>query len=221
MASFESGRWIIGILVFCFVIVIVISLLLNGKAEITGTYDNGVTFYDPGFMTTNDFYFMSPYCTGKSDKLSFNGDIKCHNFVFARNESDLCTNLSGCFWVDDVSILSLIVFDAHCEGVVNVTNMSINSTDNIEICKSGYFTSQEKCELFGCTWIGTADQDAAYRDVMKSKNSVSRIWDTIKWLAFFKIDIGLGAYNWIISLVFWIVLVIGLSWALYMALPFL
>lgn len=211
MGKFESGKWIVGLLIYFFVFF----LIMTSVAGMLSYYDipnQHLTHNDPGFMAKNNFY-SSAKCEGSGEAMNFLGTIQCSSLKLDIHDVDGCTGISGCTWMN-----SSIFGEVGCIGNVNKTAYNITGWTS-GYCESPYLQTQELCILYRCPWIN--ESLVASSSVDFSGKQIVTIWSTVKYIVTFQADIGLGVWNFIFIFIFFYIPFIMFLFAIYMALPFL
>ena len=217
MGEFESGKWIIGITIYFFIFFLLVSSTVNAKIAIAGNDDLRVTYNDPGFLnkTWSD---NGGVCTGKGDAVNFLNNIWCNRLDIEEWDKLTCDSVEGCSWNNASDFFGYFAKPPICEGLVNKTFYDINTVGK-GYCDSPGLQNETICELFKCSWMNS--QEIAQSQISIDSRSSVTIWESIKYVALFRPELGLGKATFIISFIFFWIPTIMLLFAIYMALPFL
>ena len=126
--------------------------------------------------------------------------------------------VDGCTWNNVSDFFGYFAKPPICEGLVNKTHYGITTVGK-GYCNSPGIQNETICELFTCTWTNSTQIAETQLDI-NSKTSMS-LWDSVKYVALFRPELGLGKATFLISFFFFWIPTLMLLFAIYMALPFL
>lgn len=189
--------------------------LLNAQAAIAPG-SSTIELNDPGFQTHGNEYLAADGCTGKGKAMTVFGNIPC-NRLDVGNDEDTCNTVEGCQWQNRTAFFNLTVFEAECELSVNLSHYSLEGTSKSNYCET--FTNESYCDIFECVW---ADYNTLATDQVNliETGKVVTIWETVKFMAGFQVDLNLGTFNFLFVFLFFYLPFVMLIWSMYMALPF-
>lgn len=203
MGQFESGKWIVAISLYFFVLFLCVYCIVSAANE-EGIDTGTLYFNDPGFVSTgNDPSSVTGTCQGTNIP-------QCSN-TFASDAS--CEQIPGCTWMNSTMV---------CYGWHGISCSDIESNASLIPVN---FTKQEFCQMLRCTYLDatglevpivTVDPNEQY-----SMGSVSQTIAVITGIGYNSANLGMPA-SWAFVgqfLIFWIPFFM-LLWAIYMALPF-
>lgn len=217
MGEFESGKWIIGILIY-FVIFFTLTLsVVNARAIDPSSDQSRVSINDPGFQEFNNAY-DNAYCTGVGVGSIVSDIIPCKR-LDVEEEETICNEIAGCEWYNATTLFNITVLSAGCFSNVNLTHYNINGSNRRNYCD--YLNNESICKTFKCTWTNQTTMFTSDISVSQGTNNLIGIWDTIKFVTTFRAELGLGTFTFLYSFIFFYIPFIMLIWALYMALPVL
>ena len=222
MGEFTSGKWIIGLLIYFFVFFIVMWSVLNAQAAIgeTTPANNRVEINDPGFQDRLNSFDLGARCSGKSSAVTFLDNVLCKDLNVHEHEPT-CNNVTGCIWKNGTSLFNITIIDAGCTGNMNKTFYNVpDKISSSSFCETSTFSTEELCKTMDCTWVNESQLALRQVDPL-DKNSLVTMWQTIKFVATFRADLGLGGFTFIFSFMFFWIEFVMLIWALYMAIPWL
>lgn len=213
MGDFQSGKWIVGLLIYFFFFFVLIFSLLNAQSVIA-PQSEVITVNDPGFQERGNDFLASDYCSGTSNAMNIFGIIPCKSLDIEQEET--CNGVEGCRWQNATLLFNITISDAVCTDNLNLSYYNL-SGGRAAVCDN--ISSQYLCDLIQCTWTNQADmiqEPVSLGDTTQ----LTTVWDTIKFIALFRADIGLGTFTFLFSFLFFYVPFIMLIWSLYMAIPF-
>lgn len=219
MGNFNSGRWIVILLVYFFLFFVAVHSVLNAQAAI-GVSDNRVSISDPGFKTAVGNQINGEgACTGKTNVVSTFGLIGCKKLDI--EEEFFCDQISDCLWQNGTSIFNLTVVNRGCFGTVNATAFNLPPTQKRStFCDdlNNYTAIDDNvCSTFGCTWLNQTELAQSY----DSDNSIVTLWETTKFMLGFNVELGIDArFNFMFAFLFVWLPILMLLIAIYFALPF-
>lgn len=189
---------------------------INAKASIYGTLDPNTYINNVGFNSQSNPFLYGSKCTGKGTAMNGFKSIPCHALELDPYDIEGCNDIEGCEW-NNASLFITV----GCYEFVNTTFYNITGSFNYKAsyCGASGLQNLELCETFGCHWYNNTNEFTQQRDV-NSKYSTATIWETISWVALFNIDIGWNQFNWIISILFYILMLALLMALYYMFIPF-
>jgi len=215
MVQFGGGQWIIGIVLTLIVIFIAVTALVNGKQQVMHITDNHVTYSNaPFYVQGNPYNQFSGQCTGSGKIMNLFGVIGCSEIEGVQNDAVSCAQVHNCSLINTSTLFG--GNSTQCDGYIDKAYYNITGTPG-SYCYSSGLQDQALCEAFGCPWTAFNSSGEQFDG---SKVSSGSIWQNIKWIAAFNMDIGLGSFNWIISATFY-VLLLALGIAVYMMIPFI
>lgn len=196
--------------------------ITNSKA-VLGYTDDRISHNEPGFIERGNLYIdgtADGICTGSGGgrAMNFLGNILCTRLNIME-DMNTCNNISGCEWQAETNLFNITISDAGCGGIVNKTYYNITGGIN-QYCDSYGLQDEGLCNVFRCDWINETELASTGVNDLETR-SVSSIWETIKFIALFRADIGLGAFNFIFAFIFFYIPFVMLLWSIYMALPFM
>lgn len=222
MGQFESGRWIVLLLLYFVFFFLIVYGVVNAQAAM-GTSERRTTLNDPGFQDRIQTFYdprIQGKCEGKGfgRAMGLGGNIACWNLDIDENDYLSCNNISGCIWQNATLLFNISVFSASCGEYVNNSFYSIspNATPGT-YCTSPGLAQEDLCKTFKCDWINQSEL-AQQAIALNTKNPIT-IWQTIGFVAGFRADIGLLGYTWIFSFLFFWIPFVMLIWSIYMSLP--
>jgi len=226
MGSARAGKWIIGLLIYFFVFVIIVTSASNMDNDISST---GGEFAD------KETPFNSPYCDGQRTKIIFQSDDS-YDIIDNYNEDDtdcslttgvvdqdICEYIEGCSW-ENVTITHWFSADESsftCNGTVNTTYY--NDDENFtgySLCEMTGLDNNLDCSILGCFWYN--ENTATNLNLDSTWSNVNSIASTIGGLFLFRVDLGMPeqAKTIFIFILFYIPFFILLM-AIYFILPFI
>jgi len=219
MGEFESGKWIIGLLIYFFIFFLIMVSVVNMVHHYNYAINQNINYTNPGFLDKNNF-FSNERCEGTSKSMNFAGTIKCKKLIDVDNETcgvNSTDGIQGCTWENESNILGIWYRASFCGGNVNKTYYNITSSRR-QFCEEATGIQTEAlCEIFGCTWVN--ESLMAELSVTNGEQQVVTLWSTVKYMVSFRADIGLGQWNFIFIFIFFYIPFIMLLFAIYMALP--
>lgn len=213
MGSSKAGTWIIGILIYYVLFFLILTLIVNGKTEMLGSSDPNIRYTDPGFV--DRYKPNSQACVGVGDVNYFAGTILCSNLDGLNNVT--CPKIKDCEWKNATSIFDITIIRSGCENEVNTTYYGITGSD---YCKASGLQNRDMCRTFKCNWVNTSDISSQQQDTI-TKNSMASIFEVIGWVLVFDVNLGLGSFTWIFSILFFYVEFVCLLIAIYYSIPFI
>ena len=212
MGEFESGKWILSLLIYFVIFFLLVWSVFNLKAWSYQT-DPNVAFSDPGFYDISSFTSYGGACRNPSD-LNIGiipyGDISCRALNVT---NQTCNDIEGCTWLNDS-----FFWGDYCDGDVNRSYYGITT---YQPCEATSLQSQGLCKVFRCSWTNTSELYAEQVSLMKPYTGFSMFYETAKFMFGFETDLGFKQFGWIFALFFTYIPILALFWSLYMALPFL
>lgn len=191
--------------------------ILNARAEYVTSDTNRITINEPGFIERGQSLYATAICGGKGKAMTILGNIPCKELDVNEDENT-CNSITDCTWQNETNLFNVTIRSAFCSGYVNLTHYSLNDTTRSTYCYE--LNNESSCDVFRCVWLNQttlAEQQVDLDDTGK----LVTIWETIKFMASFRADIGLGTFSFIFSFLFFYVPLVMLVWALYMAIPIL
>lgn len=216
MGEFKSGGWIVGLLIYFFLFFLLLQSAINARAEYVNSDTSRIYINDPGFQDKGNSLFNTERCGGKGTAMTVLGGIPCKNLDV--DDEITCNSFNGCTWSNETSLFNITVKDAGCRGYINLSHYDLNYKTRSTYCSN--LDNESLCEAFRCVWLNqtTLAQQQIY---LEDSGKIATFWETIKFVATFRADIGLGIFTFVFSFLFFYVPLVMMIWAIYMALPFL
>lgn len=148
-------------------------------------------------------------------------EVPCRSLDIEQFDSEGCNSVLDCTWHNTTEFLGIQLTPAGCYGYVNKTfyNIVNDSNSKSTYCSANGLQTIELCESFRCNWLNNTNQFTESRTI-NDKYSTATIWEVVAWTTTFNIDIGWGSYNWIISIIFYILMLLLLMSLYFMFVPF-
>lgn len=229
MGESKATIWVLGLILYFFILFLFTSSLQTSR-ELLSFSDNRLNVTDPGWREQGNVFFNPTYqnqCsgTGGGRSMNFLQNIQCNQLALDNEDYNGCNNVTGCTWQNRSSFFGLFVSDPECTGIVDKTTYNITGGLNT-YCESSGLQSVENCTLFKCDWVDFSSLPTNTKGASLSGNeplslsTTTNIWNTIKFMASFRTDIGLGNFNFIFSLLFFWIPTVMLLLAIYFMIPF-
>lgn len=222
MGEFKSGIWIIGILIYYVAFFSIVGATSSTNSIITNE-QRQFSYTDPGFQEQFNTFNVTGECSGRSDAITFFGNIKCNKLGLNEYQEE-CNLTQGCLWYNYTSLFGFTVSPQECKGNVNKSYYALSGAYSFDkssgICESAG-NNETLCRLIKCVWVNPQQMAEESNDDFQSTNFLTTLWDSIKFVVLFSVDFGLGSFNWLISFIFFYLPFMFLLYCLYMALPFL
>ena len=199
MGQFNSGLWIIGIILYYFIFFLLTFSAVSAFNHY-GIDASGISANDPGFQTaSNDPMSQGGECIGAIP-------LTCGGMN--ADDNTTCSMINGCTW--DATDLRCEGF--HQEGACDTPNpLSPNNGPR----------NESFCNILGCHWSSYSTSGSPATVDPDDTFDWSSVKNTIGVMSGFSADIGIpSAFQWIFSFIFFWVPFFALLWAVYMALPF-
>lgn len=208
MASDTAGKWLLGLVIYFFIMITIVTYASNMNSDVTysggtlptekETYcDSPRVMYDQNFDLINNPYVNTKECESTLG-------------IYSQNA---CEFINGCIW-DNVTTGFLWWTDTivTCTGDVN-TSYYNNGTTTSRVCnmQDADNISSGLCSMLGCT---------PYVESSIQQGNKQGVFDTIYEMATFQVDVGLpDAYEYLFSFVFFYLPLIILILAGLMYIP--
>ncbi|MGM0495433.1 MAG: hypothetical protein ACQERX_02100 [Bacillota bacterium] len=233
MASSGAGKWIIGILVYFFIFITLVTYASNFDTDVTYSgeevINKSIDEFESECYTPDEgreyIYISDGVLFG--DTLNDDSDVRCE-YTKGMADENLCNLIEGCnwanitydegfwFWEEDLTRYQ-------CNGSVNTTyfnNGEVFSEDNSLCLMSNLSDSELQCRLFGCEWFETGKGEKEF-GVTKAWGELNSMWDTMIGLFVFDVDLGIPEeYQGMFIFVFFYIPFFILLLAIYLILPF-
>lgn len=205
MGSSASGSWLLGLIIYFFVFIVMVTFVSNMQEGITYSSDNILS------ATGSNDYCDTPRYTYNTDfelvKNIYPNTKDCRA-TLGTYAKETCEFIEGCIW-DNVTSGWWIFSSTYesCTGEVN-TSYYNNGTETFEICSMSGLQGRVNnglCGLMGCTYytekdLNVDDLDTTITGVIKQVNSFTSV---IISLASFDADIGIPEdYEFLFSFIF-------------------
>ena len=194
MGEFESGKWIVGLLLYFFMFFVLVFSFVAAADDLG--LDHQVSTNDPGFANNQILPNVLGFCEG-------NKFLSCSSMVVTNATNPTCDSFVGCEWEPNP-----FFGDPRCQGILETQESCSRQGD------------QTRCFIVGCDWIQTDGEGLS----LDTDNGVTlnTFTASIGVMTGFRADIGVpGNYRWIFSFLFFYIPFIMLLWSLYMAIPFI
>jgi len=188
--------------------------IINAQAVIAPT-QSSMVLNDPGFQERGNSFIQTAHCSGSAAAMNVFGIVPCKNLDI--DDEPTCFGVPNCEWRNETLIFNITVTEAVCTNNMNLTFYNITKGKN-DLCDD--IEQKQLCDLIQCVWINQTDavnQVSSFDETA----TLTSVWDTIKFIAGFRVDLGIGALTFIFTFLFFYIPFIMLIWSLYMAIPFL
>jgi len=219
MGESKSMVVILGILVYFILFFLIVQGSLN-SARYYGVDDGSISINDPGFQEKfQAFDETGGICRGggRTGVIGNFNRVLCHRLDVFEDE-DTCNDIPGCTWANETSLFGFAIRPARCEGKVNTSEININATRSTYCENSPALQESINCSIFQCNWV---NQTQLAEEFIEDQQSFTNVWQTVKFVAFFRAELGMGGFTWIFSMIFFWLPLVALILAIYFALPFL
>jgi hypothetical protein len=228
MAKITAVAWMIASVIGYIILFLGTLVAVNAQVSILGTLNYARTS-DPQANIQNNAFFAQEKCFGKGNAMGIGHSIDCSSLLIGEFDTNSCNSVSGCDWQNN----SLNTFqkwikgwlvpnaNVNCYGTVNLTHYNITGdlVSKSRYCTASGLQNVDICEAFDCQWINNTAQFTQTMNVNSNYNTAS-LWDVIVWVTTFQVDLGWGAFNWMISIMFYVLSLIFLASVIFMFMPF-
>lgn len=230
MGSFGAAKWLVGMVLYYFIFFIVVVSIVSGKTQVSGIQDNGVSWTSTGFAQAQHVFSgdFNGLCRGTGKMSRITRLISCHGLVPSEDYNcdtidckTECESVSNCTWKNTTSIFGFAISSSTCHSFVNQTFYNITGS-RTTFCENstGLINNQGLCETLGCTWVNQtvlAEELVSGQDV-----SFTNVWQTVKDVTFFRVNLGIPrAMNFIFIFIFVYLPALLVLLAVFFAVPFL
>jgi hypothetical protein len=183
----------------------------------------------------------SGYCSGTSG--GFIGyftqsviQFTCNKLIFDTNSDGGLLDPEQCSSIENCEVKNKTVFwvwgntnVTYCDGYVNLSHYNMSDVNRFTICESDLLLYNKiNCDMFACNWINITEKEGTtnlynpkcsdffcsvgnfFSTIFKA---IGLFLTTIMWVLLFKVDIGLGTFNPIFSMIFFYIPFIALIYA--------
>lgn len=233
MADARSGIWMFMLVMYFLGLTIFVNAVDNASNELgteinlseTGGFSDNSDPFNSLESCQTPRYFTNPN-NGEYIEIPFyNKHSSDCKYTQGSVDPNTCSDIVGCTWENESTFFWLFTTDAHCSGLVNMTeytsvNVSVvDLSGTIEVDETGksafcsLMENENSCNVMGCTWTDRGDS-------LQNLNLKS-LATTISELFTYQVDIGLSSgMNFIfVTFFFWLPFILLLI-AFYFALPF-
>ena len=211
VGSGTAGVWILGMLIYFFFLIVIVTNVSNFDATITYS---GEEILNSSFLETR---CETPRYTinddGEQVVSGWKNNPSCE-LTFGQYNEDLCNALEGCTWENVTSGWWLWESsDYVCNGDVNTTYYNNNETHSGTVCSmSSLQNNEDLCFIMGCTYY-TEEVASA----LEGLSDINTMFDTIAGLIVFDADIGVPTgFAYLFSFIFFYIPLLVLIMAILM-----
>lgn len=223
MADYKAGFLVIGVFIYFLIFFLVVNSIENiqniynqGDSDINYS---GSTYVDKLAIFGNTD--ITAVCTGSSPKkvslfegLSGQGLFSCRKLGdeqvsdsglrTSNIDNDTCIDVKNCEWRESFVIFNFTLSPGGCEGRINLTYYGINISNEAEVdnyCEASGLQDPYLCAVMDCEWVSF---DNYMNNFYNSGDDVSFVgfFSTVGNIISFRADLGMGIWNWLISLLF-------------------